>query len=184
MKYLPLFILVILSPNLYAQESTRLPVNQSGMVEFTKVITVDSVTGKELYSRARLFVANSFRDSKEVTQLEDAESLTLVTKGLFPRLYTWPMNKNIGGNVRFKFTIQCKDGRFRYSVSDLVHEDTYTAMGFNYSGGPLGLEKAECGKCMTKKTWDGIKSKTSKDIQAFLVDLEKSMTQQKTADNW
>ena len=50
---------------------------------FSEVVQVDRMNAKTLYSNAKLFIANAFVSAKNVTQLDDENSNTIVVKGLF-----------------------------------------------------------------------------------------------------
>jgi len=180
MKKCLLLLLLLPTFTSQAQEMpVKFPLNDKGNIEFAEVVAVDSVTAKELYSRARLFVANGFRSSTDVTKLEDTETLTIVTKGYMPRYYSNPFNSSHGGHVRFKFTIQCKEGRYKYSIEDVVHEDDVVG-----NGGPLELDKPLSKWGFTKKTWDKLKKKTFVEINGFIAELTTTMRAAGVKNDW
>lgn len=180
-----LFILLLFPAFAFAQDAPKLPLNKSGIIEYTEVVQVDSVDAKMLYSRARLFVANAFNSATDVTKLEDENTATVVTKGFLPRNYTYPLNRDFGGAVSFSFTIQCKDGRYKYMVTDFVHHDRLKP---GYSGGALERDKPACGGLhMNRKMWTQIKSETAGHIDRFVRVLKSSMkgaTAFSANDNW
>lgn len=180
MKLSLVFFLVFIPASAFAQ----LPTNERGEVEYSEVVTVDSVDQKTLFNRSKLFVANAFVSVKDVTNLDDSETFTVITKGDIPWYYTNGLGSTPGGAVRFKFTIQCKDGRYKYSVSNFVHTDV--RRNGNYSGGAFENEKASCGGLlMPKKTWNKIKSDTNESVLQFIADLKKTMAGSAAAhDNW
>jgi hypothetical protein len=160
-----------------------MPHNDRGEIEYTEVVSVDSVSKDALYSRAKTFVASAFNSSTDVTKLDDPATSTLITKGFLPRIYLNPFNRTQGGHVQFTFTIQAKDGRYRYSVKDLQHIETGT--GLVVSGGPLESEKPAKG--MSKKSWRHIKKESHSQITGFIDELKKTMAANSPAsdkDNW
>lgn len=93
------------------------------------------------------------------------------------------IDKSFGGNVRFKFVIQCKDGRYKYAINELVHEDRQYKV--DYSGGNLENEKPECGTLlMAKGGWKKIKLETDEHLQQFIHDLKVAMQSDNENDNW
>lgn len=189
MKYLISFFLVGLPfMSLYSQGfkgTIDLPRNDKGLIEYSSVIQMDTCSAEILYSRAKLFIANYFNSAPDVTKLEDASSHTLVVKALFPRIYTNPFNKAHGGNVKFQFTIQCKNGRYKYAINNLVHSDI-NANG-NFSGGDLENEKPLCGTFfMTRKIWYKIKAESDQYANQMISNLKTTMagSENFTSDNW
>lgn len=173
MKILFVHLFMLLLWQASRSQDVKLPTNERGEIEFTEVISVDSAGSSTLYSRARLFVANAFNSSTDVTKLEDASTGTIVTKGLLPRNYINPFNKGQGGHVSFKLTIQCKDGRYRYSVTDFVHQDRLHS---SFTGGPLENERPQCGTFnMPRKSWEKIKSETAARVERFVAEMKATM---------
>lgn len=186
MKYLLFVLLITASVPLKAQEIS-FPKNESGNIEYTEVIALDSASGQQLYSRARLFVANAFKSATDVTQLEDPTTFTLITKGNLPRFYSNPFNKTQGGYVSFKFTVQCRAGRYKYSVTDLIHKQSAVST-IHDSGGSLTNEIPDCGRLnLPLKSWKRLKVQADHDINLFIGELKQTMagkTEFSGKDNW
>ena len=80
---------------------------------FTEVVHVDSASKKTLFTSARAWLSDAFRDYKEVSQIQDMETGELMVKGIIFTHY----NKNGFGQdlsnypcyVRFKITIWVKE---------------------------------------------------------------------------
>lgn len=186
MKNLLLVLLVITSlPAIAQKDNFSMPRNEQGEIEYLEVVSVDSATQETLYSRARLFVANAFTSATDVTKLEDAVTSTIITKGIM-KVPINPNKKSVRTFVKFKFTIQCKDDRYKYSVSELYHEDN--SYKYSFTGGPLELEKPLCGGFfMPKYAWHNIKVSTDKEIKEFIGYLRTTMAGQEkfsSNDNW
>ena len=152
-----LFFLIALFTTVRLAHAQQLPVNEDGKIEFTDVVQVDSANEQTLFSRARIFVARSFSAANDVTVVEDANTFTLIAKGLLPRNYTSRLNRDFGGQVRFRLIIQCRPGRYRYVMTDFVHRDVIKR---DYSGGALERETPECGRlAISRKAWKDIKKR-------------------------
>ena len=180
-------VLLVLLPLCLQAQDTLLPVNANGVIEYTEVILVDSATEQQLYSRGRLFIANAFKSATDVIKLEDPASFTVVTKGNLPRFYSNPLNKTQGGYVSFKFTVQCRAGRYKYSVTDLIHKQSAIST-IHDSGGLLTNEIPDCGRLNLRlKAWKRIKAQTDHDIKLFINELKQTMagkTEFSGNDNW
>lgn len=147
---------------------SQMPVNADGKIEYTEVVQADSISAQTLYSKAKLYVAKAFANGKEATQLNDDAAFTTVVNGATK--ISAGMGASRDGFVSFKLTIQCKDGRFRYSFTDLVHE------GAQYSGGALENEKPACGTFfMNKQLWGKLKEQTDTNMKMAIASLKKEI---------
>jgi len=84
------------------------------------VVAVPGVSATELHARAREWVALSFQDAHQVTQLDDAARGVLIGRG-----YKWvvisvnSLGQGTGRLVSFTFRLDFRDGRYRYELRNL-----------------------------------------------------------------
>lgn len=90
---------------------------KDGKVFYEHVDTAADGTAAQLYDKAKIWLANIFNDSKEVIQVDNKESHTIIGKGLFQ--FTQTMTPY---NVRFTFQISTKDNRSRIQLYDIMTE--------------------------------------------------------------
>lgn len=84
------------------------------------VVAVPGVPAAELYGRAREWVALTFQDAHQVTQLDDAARGVLIGRGY--RQVVVNVNSQGRGDVRlvsFTFRLDFRDGRYHYELRDL-----------------------------------------------------------------
>ena len=135
MKKLILSIAIgLVGMSAYAQETLGgvLPMVNS-KVNYTGIVKVDSVTKKiELYQRSKLWFVEVFKSANDVIQLDDKENGVIVGKGFFKT--TWVLNEyiTITANIQMTITINTKDGRYRYELSDFKVIDTWKEGSNNY----------------------------------------------------
>jgi hypothetical protein len=155
-----------------SEQSVSFPIDSStGKFSFVEVVKVDSVDAGTLYSRAKLFIANAFVSAQDVTQLADENTKTVVCKG--------NMTAAVGGVVRFTLTIQCKDGRYRFSLTDFYH----SFESKNMSGGNLENEKPACGGFnMIRSQWAKIKNRFHDDASTLITAMKTSLQSTKTSE--
>lgn len=155
-------------------KTVSLPIDPStGEVNYTEVVKADSLSADQLYGNAKFFVANAFKSAKDVTQLQDDNAKSVVCKGNFT-------GYRGNGFIDFTLSIQCKDGRYKYSISNLVHRTIYRNQ---YAGGNLANEKPDCGTFyMPKKYWNNLKSYADATVQALIFDLKKKMSDKISSD--
>jgi hypothetical protein len=169
-----MFLLLILLPAFAIAQD--LPKNQDGKVEFTEVVSIDSASAAALFSNAKIFITNSFKSGKDVTQLDDQNSKTVIGQGN-TRVDIKALGMSWPGRVDFKITIQCKDGRYKYSFADFI---------FNYQAGTKGKEyvyglESDDHKGINQKQWDSVKEQVNNTMIAAIAGLKKQMS---SKDDW
>lgn len=113
--YLMLFLLTI---GMYTQAQVYSPLT------FSEVVNVDSVKSEELYKRAKEWLFKTYVSSPDVIALDDKESRTIAGNGAmsfnpkgFGSLY-------FIGNIKYKITIVCKDGRYKVEIGTFFHKSS------------------------------------------------------------
>lgn len=142
---------------------------------FIEVVNIDSTSAATLYSRAKLFIANSFVSAKDVVQLADDDTKTVVCKGAY--------ETNGLGSVKFKLTIQCKDNRYRYTITDFTHIAYFTNISF--TGGELENKFPDCGRMnMIMSQWKTIKGFAYRAAVNTIAQMKVAMKGSGANDNW
>lgn len=127
-----IFINVIALAQKVSPDSVKIyPDNTSGIVSF---VFQTKNSPDAAYNNAKQWVAKNFKDYKQVVQMEDAPSHTLVFKGIQP---IGRYNGVSGGfptvyklALEYTATVECKDGKFRIKMEDLKPKSS-----FNLGGG-------------------------------------------------
>lgn len=122
MKFLITMLLLMASVPSLGQTTHTLPI-VDGKITFSEVVHVEGAGKDELYSRARLWIADAFRSSNDVLQLDDRDGGMLLAKGM--------LKQETGGNNAissgpsvvktwmFTVKIQLRDGRYKVDVYDI-----------------------------------------------------------------
>lgn len=98
-----------------------------GKVNYTEVIQEQDVPAGELYKRAKIWMVDAFKSSKDVIQNDDKDNGIIIGKGFFSGL-----GHNVSVlNPKYWFTIRidCRDGRYKYSITDFKYEFDIRAFG-------------------------------------------------------
>jgi hypothetical protein len=113
MKYILFFLLI--SSRAFGQLPTR-----DGHV-FYESIDTSSFSKDQLYSKAKLWLVNSFKDSKSVSEIDDKEGGQIVGKGNFVVNYTYALTPS---TCRFNFImkIDLKDNKYRLQIYNIIAE--------------------------------------------------------------
>lgn len=144
----------------------NLPLNkESGMVEYSEVVSVDSTAAETLYSNAKLFIAEAARSAKEVTQMQDDATKTIIIKG---NLVVDPLTY-----ARCAITISCKDNRYKYIITDIVYVCRNPKA--NIGDTPIEREKMDM-LISSKKQWERIKTRIDNEVKSYIIQLKTGMT--------
>lgn len=151
---------IVVSISSCATSKQRLPALDNGKVGIQKTVSFsDSVTISELMSRARLYFAEKYKSAKDVIQLDDINSGILVGKAF----------SKSGFKTHFTVKIECKPGRYRYTIYDVYVVGANNAA--NLYGTEIPAEKywsMPMGQLAGNRVGDEIKSVAS--------DLEEAMS--------
>ena len=120
-------LLIILASACYAfaqdEEAVvteAIPVDpNTGLITFQEVIE-EPGTQKELFNRASEWLHHYFLQPVYVTQVRDAATGLIKGKHQFELIYYENDVKMIAGMIKYYFKIECKDGRYRYTLDNFV----------------------------------------------------------------
>lgn len=100
---------------------------EDGKINYTEVVQEQEVSSTELYKRAKIWMVDAFKSSKDVIQNDDKDNAIIIGKGFFSGL-----GHNVGvSNPKYWFTIRidCRDGRYKYSITDFIYDFDVTVLG-------------------------------------------------------
>ncbi len=113
-------LLLLVPGGLLAQtpELDALPRNESGQIEFFDLVRLDSaLTTKQISTRARAWVATTFRSATDVVQHYDADAGMLIVKGSITIQASLPYL------VYYTMSIEARPGRYRAVMNDFRMPD-------------------------------------------------------------
>ena len=162
-------------------DAEPLPIDpRTQLITYEGVVPVPGATQAELYARAAAWVASAYPEGSAVLSPAPAAG-ELVVRGTRPALVYTPyegvLRSIYAGVVRHTLTIYVKDGRYKYVLTNLVH-DALTAPNLN-SGGPLEKDKASLygyAGLGSHKNWTDIKTAGTRDARHLVTSLELAMT--------
>jgi len=176
MKQITTLVLLFFMCALNAQIIKDFPVDEAGAINFNQVVAVDSVSQAELYARAKIFFANNFKSAKNVIEMEDKDTGTIIGKGNtnFTVLLT-----NI--TMSFSIKIQAKDGRYKYEIYDITYPGQYG----NFPASDWFSEEAYYKKNGKPRSInETYKEKTLAAIESLKKSIAEAMNAPKQKSNW
>lgn len=120
-------------------ERFDLPRNDRGKYEFAGVVEVPEIAAAELYSRAKAWVAIAYRSAQHVMQLDDKDAGRLVLKGAMDTPYL--LGDTI--TIRYAVTVEVKDARYRYALTDFIYSTEYEAPLETIKGVPARTKRLQ-----------------------------------------
>lgn len=158
---------------------------------YTEVVQVDSVSKDELYNRAKLWLANTYVNSKAVLQIDNKEEGQIICKALMiytPKIFSG--SEQTKGTIRYTFKIYLKDGRYKYEITDFFHDPDGNEYG-KFGVGTVTTAK-ECpdpkpmAKGWSNNIWNDIKSQIGLNVNSLIFTLKDCMakTTESKNDDW
>jgi Domain of unknown function (DUF4468) with TBP-like fold len=148
-------------------------------LKFTDIVTVENISQKELFGRAKIWLAKYYKSSKDVIQTADPETGQILGKALFAFLpKSFMGSEAVKGNINYIMSIYCKDGKYKYVVEDFRHEKfgmltTAEEGEFSLFGSSKGFKK---------KTWEDMKKQSEEEAKSLSESLKMAMGKKSEAD--
>lgn len=163
MRKLILLLAIFISASAHAQ----FPVDSvTKKITYSEVVAVNGASKNDLYARAKSI--NSMASS---TLKDDKAGGVYSYKGSFGVKYPAPqVGMSHAGTVSYVVTIVCKDGKYKYTVTDLTHASD--------KGNGGGLEGAlpACGKyTLTLSGWNNIKKQSQEKMNELVKAIKGAM---------
>lgn len=153
-------------------------------LSFSNVLQAEGKTAKDVYNSVKIWSATAFTEAKNATQVDDPEKCFISFYSNIEYKYGSISMAAYDGWLNFVLTIQCRDGRYKVEMSNIVHENKPTATKSCRLGAVLSDEEAY--KSFNKKVAGDIKIKMAKLFDSLCSDLQKSMNKEadSTDDEW
>ncbi len=121
-KFAFLFVIVISFSTLLAQvKKGVLPIDpETKKIKFQEVVH-EKGTKQQLFNRCVYWLYKFYKDPDRVTSVRDPNTGKIVGQHRF-RVYDYTKDsiKKIAGTIDYTFTIEFKDGRYRYTINKLL----------------------------------------------------------------
>jgi hypothetical protein len=137
-------------------------------ITFSAVVNVGSTQKSELAKRAQDWGAKT----KYLVPKAQAPGQYKCKGTLMVQYPSIAPGKTDKGTVTFFTTLYLKDGKYKYVMTDFVHQDL---LGRG-DGGKLENETPECGKfIMSTTSWNKIKDQTQSEMEKVIAGLKADM---------
>jgi hypothetical protein len=187
-----LILILLFVQNLSFGQTYEIDKN-TNLLTYQKVVNIDSMNADKIYSTMKLTLAELYKSYKNVQQVEDKESHTIVIKAYFDTYVQVGLAKGNFGGCNYTLTIQCKDNKYRILIDNISHTCQYYTSTGKYSadctsGGAIENEKADGGWVakMPEKRWKQIKEFSKNYCENSGVGIETYFKKNivKTTEDW
>lgn len=128
-------LLVLLLAPVISYCQGEFPVKE-GKVIYELIDSSTNFNSEDLYGRSKFWIANTFKNSKQVIQIDDKENGQIMGKGNFEISQTMT-----GYIIRFSFKINIKEGKYRLQFYDIFSQQD-TKLGREFTAESLNEKKA------------------------------------------
>lgn len=170
----------------------------TSVVHFTKgqtnafvveeVVHIDTITSAEvLYERTKMWFAETFVNSESVIQIDNEEEGTIVGKASFrykPKVFQ--SSETIRGWVRYTISVYCRKGRYKFVISDFIHDGKSTDFDLITIDEECPYKIGLAGQNWKNKVWNDIKTQISTNNQLLIQSLKRKMEEPLSTeeDDW
>lgn len=174
-----------LTSSTFGQKDTpNFPIDSlTAKIVYSDVIHVDTLAKKqELFSKVREWFAKAYKSSTNVIQMEDKESGKIVGKALMQVYYKNRPN----GYINYTLSIQVKDGRYKYEVTDFYHTGQDGMPDFGLCEKMINSSDKYFGISM-QKNYNSCLYQLDNNIKGLISDLKSTMAtkpQNLSKDKW
>ena len=108
------FALLFVALNSYAQAVNDIVINEGGYTHITEVVQVPNLSKDDLYSNCIIWLSEHIYSAKNAIQTENQQAgLVTVKSHIIAEhpSYMWT----------FKLTVQMKDGRYKYDITNIAY---------------------------------------------------------------
>ena len=195
MTMLKLLITILFSASLsaYAQDIS-FPINEIGKYEFNEVVELNKLDKDKLFLNGQKFMEKiKILHSKKKFYKEEKENYTIKNRGSFYVYRLGSIKKRIGGAVEYDLTLEIKDEKYRYTLTNFIFNEyqknrygKYEPIKGKYT--PLEAQASS----LNKKEWDKQRQVVFDKSQELIQNLysnmiyaeEKKKKKDKKDDNW
>lgn len=166
-------------------------------LKFTGVVKLadSTISASQIYSSCISWFAVSYKDSQRVLQQTDDENYRIIAKALFKTYRETAFGGTPAyGVVNYTIQIDCKDGKFRYEITNFIHDgNSNNANGKVLSFGllttaddcPINFNAwTECTKGQKLRVWNELKTQSTNYANELIKDLENIKIENNTINNW
>lgn len=153
-------------------------------LSYSDVFQAEGKSPKEIYNAIKAWSATAFRNAKYSTQVDNPESYFISFNSNIKYSYDALLMLAYDGWINFTLSIQCRDGRYKVEMSNIIHENKPTSTQ-TCCLGVIAVDENSY-KRIDRKVVADIKQKTVALYDSLCKDLYEVVinSAQSTDDDW
>lgn len=159
-------------------------------ITYTEVVPLAGVSKTELYTRARQWFSEAYKSADNVIQMDDKQAGIIIGKALFRFKSGVAFSAIVEGVINYTVKISVKEGRYKYEITNFIHEARNTAaaatdFGLITDSPTSPVTASMSGKKFSNKVWADMQYQSKAYGKQIEEDILKSMQHKsETNDNW
>ncbi len=169
----------LLAPELRPYERVVLNIDTiTNLITYTGIIEQEESGTDSLYLRAKSWAAKTF--GKEIKPELDKRNQKLVYLASIPAYsYTSKYSKKLNGRYEMRLTFLIKEGRYRYQITNLVHESLKPSSGDKPSRNYFEFYNSSN---VNVRIYDAVLRAADRDINSLIKSFTSAMREPKLVD--
>ncbi len=192
LKFTLLFLTGFLS--IFPSQDIEYPINENGKYSFSEVVELPGLNRDQLFKNGEKFMKKiKVLNSKKKFHFKDELDYSMSNRGSFYVYRIGSIKKAIDGAVEYDITLEFKDGKYRYTITNFIFHEYHRNRYGKYepiNGKYIPLEMNMTS--LNKKEWERHKEVVYQKTQALIANLYSEMVQVDTPkltkttkeDNW
>lgn len=166
---------------------------QDSLLTYTEVVELPGQTKEQLFVKARHWFTNTFRDSKEVLEINDKETGELSGKGIIKSRWHYKQfgkREAYPATVFFHISIWVKDSKYKYAITHLEARNKIDNSAASQDFGLLttsAVSPVKWSGVSQKKmneVWNDLKIETAKEIEGLIAAMKSSIAAEKSPSDF
>ena len=150
----------------------------TNLITYGAVVEQEESGSDSLYFRAKKFAEKVFGKDKSIYEVQKNGQKLVLNASIPAYSYGNKYNKKVIGKYEFKMTVLVKEGRYKYTITNLVHQGNPPSTGKPFRN----YFEYYYNSTINVKTYDTILRFADKDIKETMARFQTSMKEPKLID--
>lgn len=158
------------------------------IITYTEVVPAEGISKEVLFQRARAWVNDAFKSSKDVTQIQDKETGEIAGKAILRSVIDLHAfgKRAYPADYNFTFKIFVKDGRYKYEIGNFdnyrLADERTKPFGVLTSTGSAPLKHPMVSQKNMDDSWHSAKVHVEGEILPLIQSLKSAMQKPLSTD--
>jgi len=182
MKILMSLLIIYLPAASQPQNLYNFPVDSTtGKIYFSGVVEKPGISKDLIYTRTKIWIAQTFNSAKAVINMDDKESGIIKVKGNYSE--DTLLNKRVyTKTTQFNLFIYFKDGRYKYDVTDIMTDPGIAGVGFVADEPFLSIDKNDKNYIKYSHQWQQAADNLKTHMVSLAMSLDKAISTKSAAE--